>query len=61
MERSGAVVTVNELTTSPAPPGAVTEIGPLVAPVGTVALMCASSVTENVVADVVLNFTDCRA
>jgi hypothetical protein len=55
---AGAVVTVKELDdVTGAPPGAVTEIGPLVAPVGTVALMCASSVTENVVAAVALNFT----
>ena len=53
-----AVVTVNDVGDEDAvPPGAVTVIKPFPAPLGTVALICPSSVTENVVAAVPLNFT----
>jgi len=50
------VVTVNELALVAVPPGVVTEIVPVVAPVGTVVEMWLASVTEKV-ADVPLNFT----
>jgi hypothetical protein len=40
------------------PPGVVTEILPVVAPVGTVAVICVAESTWNVVAVVVLNFTE---
>jgi len=39
------------------PPGVVTEIFPVVAPVGTVAVICVAEFTVNDVALVVLNFT----
>ena len=50
------VVTVNDPALVPVPWGLVTETGPLVAPVGTVALSELSEVTENVAA-VPLNAT----
>jgi hypothetical protein len=40
------------------PPGVVTEIFPVVAPVGTVAVICVAEFTVNDVALVVLNFTE---
>jgi len=40
------------------PPGVVTEILPVVAPVGTVAVICVAEFTVKVVAFVVLNFTE---
>jgi hypothetical protein len=40
------------------PPGVVTEILPVVAPVGTLAVICVAEFTVNVVALVVLNFTE---
>src|SRR4029453_2025156 len=40
------------------PPGVVTLILPVVAPVGTVAVICVAESTWNVVAVVVLNFTE---
>jgi hypothetical protein len=50
-------LTVNEPALVPVPPGVVTEIGPVVAPVGTLAVICPSPSTVNVVAGVPLNFT----
>jgi hypothetical protein len=50
------VVTVKLLALVPAPAEVVTEIGPLVAPAGTVAVTCESLTTENDAA-VPLNFT----
>src|SRR5215475_1987534 len=50
------VVTVKELALVAVPPGVVTEIVPLVAPVGTVVETWLASVTEKVAA-MVLNFT----
>lgn len=49
--------TVNVDALVPVPPGVVTEIGPLVAPEGTVAVICVSRLTVKV-ALVPLNFTD---
>lgn len=40
------------------PPGVVTEILPVVAPVGTVAVICVAELTTKLVALVVLNFTE---
>jgi hypothetical protein len=51
-----AAVTVNELADVAVPPAAVTDIVPVVAPLGTVAAMWLASITENV-AVVPLNFT----
>lgn len=51
------VVTLNGFALVAVPPAVVTEIVPVVAPVGTVVEMLLASVTENV-ADVPLNFTD---
>jgi hypothetical protein len=51
-----ATVTVNELDEVAVPPGVVTEIVPVIAPLGTVAEMWLASVTEKV-AVVPLNFT----
>jgi hypothetical protein len=51
------VVTVKADALVALPPGAVTLIGPLVAPLGTVAVICASESTVNVAA-VPLNATD---
>ena len=48
---------MNELLLVPVPVAVVTLISPLVAPPGTVALICASLATLNVVAAVPLNFT----
>lgn len=45
---AGAGFTVNEVAEVTVPPGAVTEIVPELAPVGTEVLMCWSSVTVNV-------------
>ena len=50
-------VTVKLVALVPVPVGVVTEIGPVVAPAGTVALMCVLLVTVNVVAETPLNFT----
>ena len=46
----GAVVTVKAIVLVPVPPLVVTAIGPVVAPLGTVALIAVSEATENVVA-----------
>ncbi len=53
----GGVTMVKIEALVPVPPGVVTEIWPVVAPFGTVALIEASETTENV-ADVPLNVTD---
>jgi hypothetical protein len=53
----GGGITVNELPLAPVPVTVVTLIKPLVAPPGTVALICPSLSTLNVVAAVPLNFT----
>src|SRR5690348_11826248 len=50
------VVTVKLPALVPVPPGPVTAIGPVVAPLGTVAVICVAEFTVNV-ADVPLNFT----
>ncbi len=52
-----AMLTVKFATLVAVPPGVVTEIFPVVAPVGTVAVICVAESTWNVVALVVLNFT----
>ena len=52
----GAAETVNEAVLVPVPAGVVTATGPVVAPVGTVAVIWVSEVTVNV-AVVPLNFT----
>jgi len=49
--------TVKDATLVPVPPAVVTAIGPLVAPLGTVALIDVSEPAENVVAGVPLNVT----
>ena len=54
---AGAVVTVKVPDDVTEPPGAVTAIVLVAAPVGTVASICASSVTENVVAAIPSNLT----
>lgn len=46
----GVVVTVKAIVLVPVPPLVVTAIGPVVAPLGTVALIAVSEATENVVA-----------
>ena len=46
----GVVVTVKAIVLVPVPPLDVTAIGPVVAPLGTVALIAVSEATENVVA-----------
>src|SRR5439155_5410873 len=51
-------VTVKLLALVAVPPGVVTEIAPVVAPAGTVAVTCVAEFTVNVVALVPLNFTD---
>ena len=53
---AGAAVTVNEDELVAVPPGAVTAIGPDVAPDGTVAVICESELTANAVG-VPLNVT----
>jgi hypothetical protein len=52
------LLTVKLATLVAVPPGVVTEILPVVAPVGTVAVICVAESTWNVVAAVVLNFTE---
>jgi hypothetical protein len=52
------VLTVKFVALVAVPPGVVTEILPVVAPVGTVAVICVAEFTVNVVALVVLNFTE---
>jgi hypothetical protein len=52
------VLTVKFVALVAVPPGVVTEILPVVAPVGTVAVICVAESTWNVVAVVVLNFTE---
>jgi hypothetical protein len=52
------VLTVKFVALDAVPPGVVTEILPVVAPVGTVAVICVAESTWNVVAVVVLNFTE---
>jgi hypothetical protein len=52
------VVTVNLWALVAVPPGVVTEIFPVVAPVGTVAVIFVAELTENDVALTPLNFTD---
>ncbi len=51
------VVTVKLWELQPVPLGAVTQIFPLVAPVGTVAVICVDEATMNVVAETPLNVT----
>ena len=41
----GGAITVNEVELVPVPPGVVTEIGPVVAPFGTVAVMLVGELT----------------
>ncbi len=53
-----AVLTVKFAVLVTVPPGVVTLILPVVAPVGTVAVICVAEFTVNVVAVVVLNFTE---
>jgi hypothetical protein len=53
-----ALLTVKFVALVAVPPGVVTEILPVVAPVGTVAVICVAEFTVNVVAVVVLNFTE---
>ena len=45
--KSGAAVTVKLLDEVAVPPGVVTAIGPVVAPLGTVAVICESDPTVN--------------
>jgi hypothetical protein len=52
------VLTVKFVALDAVPPGVVTLILPVVAPVGTVAVICVAETTWNVVALVVLNFTE---
>jgi hypothetical protein len=52
------VLTVKFTALVAVPPGVVTVILPVVAPVGTVAVICVAEFTVNVVALVVLNFTE---
>jgi hypothetical protein len=52
------LLTVKFVALVAVPPGVVTEILPVVAPVGTVAVICVAESTWNVVALVVLNFTE---
>ena len=52
------VLTVKFAVLVAVPPGVVTLILPVVAPVGTVAVICVAEFTWNVVALVVLNFTE---
>jgi hypothetical protein len=52
------VLTVKFVALVAVPPGVVTLILPVVAPVGTVAVICVAEFTVNVVALVVLNFTE---
>lgn len=53
----GLVVTTKDVPLVPVPPPVVTAIGPLVAPLGTVAVIAVSEPTENVAAAVPLNVT----
>jgi hypothetical protein len=53
-----AVLTVKFAALVAVPPGVVTLIFPVVAPVGTVAVICVAEFTVNEVAVVVLNFTE---
>jgi hypothetical protein len=53
-----AVLTVKFVALVAVPPGVVTLILPVVAPVGTVAVICVAEFTVNEVAVVVLNFTE---
>jgi len=53
-----ALLTVKFAVLVPVPLGVVTLILPVVAPVGTVAVICVAEFTVNVVALVVLNFTE---
>jgi hypothetical protein len=52
------LLTVKFVALVAVPPGVVTEILPVVAPVGTFAVICVAEFTVNVVAVVVLNFTE---
>jgi hypothetical protein len=52
------LLTVKFVALVAVPPGVVTEILPVVAPVGTVAVICVAETTWNVVALVLLNFTE---
>jgi hypothetical protein len=52
------LLTVKSVGLVAVPPGVVTVILPVVAPVGTVAVICVAEFTVNVVALVVLNFTE---
>jgi hypothetical protein len=56
-EIDGAGITVNEVELAPVPPGVVTEIGPVDAPVGTVAVIWPSLSTVYVLAATPLNLT----
>src|SRR5439155_1723589 len=51
------VVTVNEAVLAPVPDGVATAIGPVVAPVGTVAVIWVAELTANAVAAVPLKVT----
>ena len=51
------LVTVKEVALVPVPPEVVTAIGPVVAPAGTVAVICTAEPTENVGAVTPLNLT----
>ena len=57
LEMTGGITTVKELLLVAIPPGVVTEIKPLVAPVGTVTFICVAESTVKVDAVVPLNVT----